>query len=336
MDADPYANLSSATFSVMGQFIRNRERHSLPLEMADVKKCGAFETEPRSAENTVRFWADAFGQSGYARNNGSQNGYDLTAWGGSVGVVKQFSTLYGGLTIGYARTRSTWDDLPSVGKSNSYMAEALLGLRLGNNYFIEGYFDYAYNDQKMNRMVNFGRGYYQGRAKGDVKDHLFAGGIRLGYQCRFLDTSVFAATIGAQVMHSANNSFTEYGTENMAPLFYVANGWMDRTVFMTPVTVSLRRSFTLGDSILTPRIRAGFTPWFGDRQGLAKAEWRNPTFPGRVFTSRSTTHGKYEAQLGVTLELSRRGRFSMAGSYDLFYSRNSFLHHYSLQASLKF
>lgn len=355
MHGEPYANVSSSNFNVMTQFIRNRERNAMSalyqveanlhekVENEVMIKDGMewhipeIEQDPLPfVENPIRFWASGFGQSGYVHNSGNEYGYDLETWGGAVGVIKEFRNFYGGLTIGYADSKSSWDDIPSAGKTKSYMAEALVGMHFWDRYFVEGYFDYAYSEQKMNRTLNFGNGYYNGWAKGEFNDHTFAGGVRLGLQSILLDNYVFVATVGAQVMHYTNEDFTEDGRANMAPLLKVHKGSMDRTVFKTPVTVRLSRPLALGGYVLTPEIRASFSPYFGDREGIVVAEWSGNPFAGRTFNSYGTKHGKYEAELGATIELSRRGRFYVAGNYDLTYSKNSVLHNYSLQAGLNF
>ncbi|MCD8351787.1 MAG: autotransporter domain-containing protein [Planctomycetaceae bacterium] len=356
MHAESYANVSSSNFNVMSQFIRNRERNAISALYqveADLHKKAEDDgvimkdgmewhvpiieqEELPFVENPIRFWASGFGQSGYVRNSGSEYGYDLESWGGALGVIKEFNNFYGGLTIGYADSKSTWDNLPSVGKTKSYMAEALVGMHFWDRYFVEGYFDYAYSEQTMNRTVSFGNGYYTGWAKGEFNDHTYAGGLRLGFQSVLLDHYVFVATAGAQIMHYTNDDFTEFGRESMAPLLKIHKGSMDRTIFKTPVTVRLSRPFALGGWVLTPEVRASFSPYFGDREGIAVAEWAGNPFPDRTFNSYGTKHGKYEAEIGGTIELSRRGRFYLAGNYDLTYTKGSILHNYSLQAGLNF
>ncbi len=357
LHAESYANVASSNFTVLSQFIRNRERNAISALYqveADLHKKAEDDgiimkdgmewhvpiieqDELPFVENPIRFWASGFGQSGYVRNSGTEYGYDLESWGGAVGVIKEFRNFYGGLTIGYADTKSTWDNLPSAGKTKSYMAEALVGMHFWDRYFVEGYFDYAYGEQTMNRSVDFGAGYYTGEATGDFVDHTYAGGLRLGFQSVLLDKYVFVATVGAQVMSYTNNGFTERGRETMASLLKIKKGSMDRTIFKTPVTVRLSRPFALGGWVMTPEVRASFSPYFGDREGILEgAEWRGNPFPGRTFNSYGTKHGKYEAEVGATIELSRRGRFYLAGNYDMTYTKNSIMHNYSLQAGLNF
>ena len=350
LHAESYANLSNTNFDVMSQFIRNRERNSVTalfqVESNDFQ--GDHEVEgtmfdpvldavraDRFVANPVRFWAAAFGTDGKARKSGSEYGYNLETWGGSVGAIKEMGDVYAGGTIGFARSRNTWDDLPSSGVTKSYMAEALVGARLFGLGFAELHANYSYGEQSMSRIVELG-GYYSGWAKGEFNDHTFGLGARIGYQQVFRDNWLFIPTLGIQALHYRNGAFSEYGRRNMANLLEFKDGSMNRTMVRTPLLLRLSRSIALGGVILSPEIRGGVTPLWGATRGKAVAKWIGNPFNNRYFTSYGADRGNYELEAGATLELSRRGRFYVAGNYDLIYTKNSTMHNFSVQAGLNF
>ena len=351
LHAEPYANLSESNFNVMGQFIRNRERNSVsalyevenpdyPRDFNEVDTmfdpvldAGRMD---RFVQNPIRFWASGFGTTGSGRKSGTEYGFDQEIWGGSLGVVKEFGDLYGGLTVGYARAHNTWDDIPSGGTTKSYMAEALIGYRLPGMFFGELYADYSYGEQKMSRHFDIAN-YYTGTATGDFNDHLYAGGLRFGWQKPFWGSWLFLPTVGFQVMHYRAGAFTETGRANMAPLLKVHDGWMNRTMYKVPMMARVSRAWAINDTmVLTPEFRAGITPIFGNTRGKVKAEWVGNPFPDRTFVSYGVDRGRYEAEIGATIELSRKGRFYVAGNYDLVYSKNNTMHNYSIQAGWNF
>ena len=351
LHAESYANLSESNFNVMSQFVRNRERNSVSAmyqverknhndpdyeDVGDEIYAGDNERHINMfAENPIRFWAAGFGSEGTQKISGNEHGYDTEIWGGALGVIKEYRDMYFGATIGYSRARNTWDEMSSKGVTNSYLAEALVGARLFNWGFVELHGNYSYGQQEMNRIVNLGGGYYNGWAKGKFNDHLFGGGIRVGYQ-KLMGAWVFLPTLGVQAMHYRNGSFTEHGRAGMSSLMKFEDGSMNRTVVRTPLMLRLSRSFTVGGNVLTPEIRTGVTSLLGSTRGKAKAEWVGNPFSGRQFVSYGADRGNYEVELGATLELTRRGRFYMAGNYDYVYTKKSHMHNYSVQMGLNF
>ena len=348
LHAESYANLSESNFNVMSQFIRNRERNAVSAlfqvesnngeEAVDWDRTDS-DLEERYGDffvrNPMRFWASGFGADGRHRKSGSEYGYNTEIWGGAVGAVKEIRDQYYGLTLGYSRARNTWNDLPSAGTTNSYLVEALFGTRIFNWGFLELHANYSYGQQKMNRTINLGGGYYTGWAKGEFNDHLFGGGVRVGYQ-KMLGGWLLLPTLGVQAMHYRNGSFTERGRQNMANIMQFEDGSMNRSLLRTPLVVRVSRSFAVSGFVLTPEVRGGVTTLLGPRRGKARAQWVGNPFSGRYFTSYGAKRDWYELEAGATVELSRRGRFYVAGNYDYSYSSKSHMHSFSLQTGLNF
>lgn len=355
-----YANSSETALNTMYQFTRLRERNAMSAlyqvendlfcraesqaegEMFDpLADAGIAD---RFVANPVRFWASGFGQYGNYRKTGAvSDGYDTRTWGGAVGMIKEFGDYYAGATIGYADSKNTYDNIVGTGKAKSYMAEALVGARLFGLGFAELYGSYSYGENNVNRVVDFddtgpgGTGHhYLGRAHGDFASHIIGGGFRLGYQKVICDSWLLVPTIGFNVMHYRAESFTEKGRTSMANRFVMDKGSMDRTVYRVPLEVRLNRVFALGRVVVTPEVRAGISPILGDTRGSAKARWIGDPISGRYFKSLGAKRGNYEAWVGGTLELSRRGRMYVAGNYDYTHSSKTGAHSFSIQGGFNF
>ena len=98
----------------------------------------------------------------------------------------------------------------------------------------------------------------------------------------------------------------------------------------------LSRVFSLGCFALTPELRAGVTPVLGDKYGKATAEFVGMPIPDLTFDSIGVDQGRWQGQVGATIELSRRGRFYVAGNYDYLFRTKNHWHNYSLQTGLNF
>ncbi|MCD8139339.1 MAG: autotransporter outer membrane beta-barrel domain-containing protein, partial [Planctomycetaceae bacterium] len=358
LHAETYANMTETTLGIMQSFIQLRERNSISALFQVENDCwdrpakrpfgimydpildaGA---NDRFVQNPIRFWGSAFGQQGRKRQKyHDEFSYESAVWGGAVGMIKETGDMYHGLTIGYAYNQNKYDNYNHTSSTtNSHIAEALVGFRLFEWGFAELHGNYSYNKNKNSRTVYLESSdplfTYSGVGMGDFKSHVAGGGVRFGWQQVLGENWLLVPTVGFNVMDYRAEEFVEGGRDNMAVRLKFAKGAMDRTVYRIPLQVRLSRSIAFGGSVLSPEIRAGYTPVFGNREAKVKAEWVGNPVSNRQFTSYGLNLGSYEAWVGGTIEWSRRGRYYIAGNYDYSFGSNSFNHNFSLQAGLNF
>ncbi len=358
LHGETYANMTETTLGIMQSFIQLRERNSMsalyqvendewdrpkkrPYGMMydPILDAGA---NDRFVQNPIRFWGSAFGQQGRKRQkNHDEFGYESAVWGGAVGMIKETGDMYHGLTIGYAYNQNKYLNYNHTSSTtNSHIAEALVGFRLFEWGFAELHGNYSYNKNKNNRVVYLPDENdlftYSGVGLGDFKSHVTGGGVRFGWQQVLGENWLLVPTIGFNVMDYRAEAFTEGGRDDMATRLVFEKGAMDRTVYRIPLQLRLTRSIAFGGSVISPEIRAGYTPVFGDRESRVTSTWVGYPIKDRKFHSYGLNLGTYEAWLGGTIEWSRRGRFYVAGNYDYSFGSNSFNHNFSLQAGLNF
>lgn len=344
LHAETYANISQTSFDVMNQFVRNRERNAISaLFLVEADNPRAVENETVTVDqfvrNPIRFWSSGWGSYGHQmEHGGSKSGYDVKIRGGSVGAIKELGDYYIGTTIGYAHTKNEYDN--SATKIKTYLAEVLLGARVFRLGFAELYGGYSYNENSNTRVVDLASdqlGGYYGVAKGEYVGHVINGGFRLGYQGIVGGGWLFVPSIGFNVMHYRNESFTEGGRSSMANRMSFNKKAMDRTLYRVPVEYRLSRLWALGgEFVLAPEVRAGVSLLLGDRSAEARAQWVGNPINNRYFHSEAARSGRLEGWIGATVELSRRGCFYIAGNYDYIYSNDYRAHNYSLQAGWNF
>lgn len=281
----------------------------------------------------IRFWASGFGADGTQKRRGTEYGYDTEMWGGALGVIKEIGDCYIGLTGGYARLDTDWNELHASAKTDAYMVDLVLGARFGMA-FLEVFGQYGYHDQKMTRDINIQS--YTGTATGEYHDNVYGGGLRMGYQL-VMGNWLFMPTVGVNYFHSKAGSFSEKGRLNQATLLEFRSGSIKRHNFEVPIMARLSRSFPVFCSfVLTPEIRVGFTPNFGKRQSRATARFVGDPSAGGWFTAQGLDRGRYTGQAGATIELSRRGRFHASANYDYVFARDNHDHNYSLRFGFNF
>ncbi|MCC8189363.1 MAG: autotransporter outer membrane beta-barrel domain-containing protein [Planctomycetes bacterium] len=359
---EPYADLANLNLNLMDQFIKVREQHGVSslfaVEVDDyataVAEAEAW-SERRNGSayasiydddlyctvdqfvcNPVRFWTAGFGAKADQKNVGTEYGYDTEVWGAAVGVVKEFGDLYFGLTGGYARSDVSWNELSAGAKTDAYMADFLVGYRRGLG-FVEAFGNYAYSEHDVTRVIAI-PGYNNGVARGDYHDDVWGGGIRFGYQARLGKNWLMIPTIGVNYIQTKSGSFTESGRHDMAVLLDFAKGGIKRRNVRAPLTVRVNRSFAACGFVVTPEFRGSVSAIFGNKS--AKAYTRFVGDPGAnsegIFYANGIKTGRWAAQLGTSLEISRRGRFNLTGNYDYTFAKKSHEHNYSLMAGMNF
>ncbi|MDR1535986.1 MAG: autotransporter outer membrane beta-barrel domain-containing protein, partial [Planctomycetota bacterium] len=253
-----------------------------------------------------------------------------------------------------------WSELQTHNKSNNFMGEALIGLRRGLG-FLELHANAGYMDHQMRRDLTLGESlngdaydqlldcdpadnYYNGvysvQQTGDYANRILGGGLRLGYQKTFLDKWLFLPTIGINFMDVRNpRGFTEDGPESAAFRLVFGKGGISRTTLRVPLMLRLSRGIAWnrgGPWIFTPEVRFGVTANLLDRGGRADYLWRGNPIRDRWIKAWGIEEDRLSCQAGVTLELSKRGRFFTALNYDYYFQKGSGNHGYSFQAGLNF
>ncbi|MCD7908386.1 MAG: autotransporter outer membrane beta-barrel domain-containing protein, partial [Clostridium sp.] len=326
---EPYASLVNVNFDILDQFVRNRERNSVSalFQVETEEYARAIKTSlgisstvalasPAAAcgedilniqqfvENPVRYWVSGFGQKGNQKRYNDEYGFDTEVWGTSIGVIKECGDTYYGLTAGYGRARTNFDDLNAWAVTHAYMGEMLYGVRreLG---FMELFGSYGYHEQKVDRFVNMANGFYTGRTRGEYHDNVFNMGVRFGYQHVFGQNWLLIPTIGLQYSKSENGKFTEKARHDMSVAFKFDDKAITREVYKVPVTVRLNKSFVIRDFVVTPEVRAGGTLYFGKRNAKATTMYVGMPISNLKFTAYGVDAGRYEAMLGASIELSR-------------------------------
>ena len=352
LHAEPYATMTSVNIALMDQFRDTRERNSMSAlfqvenqlyEEALAQAEGSstalasldseYSIEDPFVCNPIRFWATGFGTRGNQKNYSTEYGYDTKTWGGTVGAIKECGDLYFGVTGGYGRSTTEWEELHADAKTDAFMVDALVGLRRGMG-FIEAFGNFGYYEQKMKRDVNIAN--YTGIAASEYEDYVYGGGLRLGYQYVLGDNWLLVPTIGLTYTRSQNAKFTEEGRHGMSVLLDFKKGDIKRQVVKMPITVRLNRSFAVCDWVVTPEVRASFTPIFGNKVGKATTQYVGMPINNLYFTAQGIDTGRFASQVGATLELSRRGRFYIAGNYDFTFQKKSQTHSFSLQTGFNF
>lgn len=348
---ESFASMTGVNLRLMNGFIANRERNTMSAlyqveenlvrDVAIQADQGyANMVYPQEEEqyvcNPIRFWAAAFGQDGKQKRVGSEYGYKVDYYGGSLGAIKEFGDLYVGLTAGYADQTAKFDELVARNDSRAYLGELHAGYRFGMA-FVEAHGNYGYVDQKMKRSINANNGQYRGETHADYSDRIFGGGVRLGYQHLFgNDKWLLVPTLGLTYMRTENNLFEEKGRYDLSVRMIFNKGDINRENYRVPLTLRLSRPFAIREFVIAPEIRAGYTQILGDKRGHTKQRYAGMPIPDVFFESVGVKDGDYEVQLGASLEISRRGRFYIAGNYDYSFHRKSHFHNFSLQAGLNF
>lgn len=290
--------------------------------------------------NPVRFWAAGFGNNGKQKSIGFEYGYDSDVWGGSLGAIKEYGDLYLGLTAGYADVDTEWKELSAENKTRSYLGEALLGIRKGLA-FAELHGNVGYFDNKMKRNVVIasnqggrGIGSYGGNAESKYHELMWGGGVRFGYQWLLGQKYLVVPTLGFNYMETKSSSMRENGSLGGLALMFEKGG-LDHKSYRIPAMVRANRSIALGRFVLTPEIRGGFIYLPGDKNATVDAMFAGDPWE-YVMPAVGIKRGKWEAQVGATLELSRHGKMFLAANYDYVFREKSMNHNYSVQFGINF
>ncbi|QHV09354.1 autotransporter domain-containing protein [Akkermansia muciniphila] len=261
-------------------------------------------------------WMEGTGSYAKLDTRGDESGYQLTTWGGTVGVDADLSDR---LTVGAAFTAGYGDLTASAadsadGRLDSYYA-SLFGRyqnkRWAHTLILTG----GWNDAKLNRTVNYGEGSYgtQGSTSG------WGFGAMYELTCDvYLDenrSSVLQPLFNASVVTTRMDGYEETGAGN-AGLNVGRQDWTTGTLALGGRWMGLIGSNIFGRESLA-EIRVNAAQDLGDRRGETNVSLLgNPGFAQSV---RGAKVGTTALQLGAGLSVpvGTKGTIYVNGNADI-------------------
>ena len=261
-------------------------------------------------------WMEGTGSYAKLDTRGDESGYQLTTWGGTVGVDADLSDR---LTVGAAFTAGYGDLTASAADSadghlDSYYA-SLFGRyqnkRWAHTLILTG----GWNDAKLNRTVNYGEGSYgtQGSTSG------WGLGAMYELTCDiYLDenrSSVLQPLFNASVVTTRMDGYEETGAGN-AGLNVGRQDWTTGTLALGGRWMGLVGSNIFGREALA-EIRVNAAQDLGDRRGETNVSLLgNPGFAQSV---RGAKVGTTALQLGAGLSVpvGTKGTIYVNGNADI-------------------
>ena len=261
-------------------------------------------------------WMEGTGSYAKLDTRGDESGYQLTTWGGTVGVDADLSDR---LTVGAAFTAGYGDLTASAADSadghlDSYYA-SLFGRyqnkRWAHTLILTG----GWNDAKLNRTVNYGEGSYgtQGSTSGWGLGAMY----ELTYDI-YLDenrSSVLQPLFNASVVTTRMDGYEETGAGN-AGLNVGRQDWTTGTLALGGRWMGLVGSNIFGREALA-EIRVNAAQDLGDRRGETNVSLLgNPGFAQSV---RGAKTGTTALQLGAGLSVpvGTKGTIYVNGNADI-------------------
>ena len=261
-------------------------------------------------------WMEGTGSYAKLDTRGDESGYQLTTWGGTVGVDADLSdrlTAGAAFTAGYGDLTAGAADSAN-GRLDSYYA-SLFGRyqnkRWAHTLILTG----GWNDAKLNRTVNYGEGSYgtQGSASG------WGLGAMYELTCDvYLDenrSSVLQPLFNASVVTTRMDGYEETGAGN-AGLNVGRQDWTTGTLALGGRWMGLVGSNIFGRESLA-EIRVNAAQDLGDRRGETNVSLLgNPGFAQSV---RGAKTGTTALQLGAGLSVpvGTKGTIYVNGNADI-------------------
>ena len=261
-------------------------------------------------------WMEGTGSYAKLDTRGDESGYQLTTWGGTVGVDADLSdrlTVGAAFTAGYGDLTAGAAD-SADGRLDSYYA-SLFGRyqnkRWAHTLILTG----GWNDAKLNRTVNYGEGSYgtQGSTSG------WGLGAMYELTCDiYLDenrSSVLQPLFNASVVTTRMDGYEETGAGN-AGLNVGRQDWTTGTLALGGRWMGLVGSNIFGREALA-EIRVNAAQDLGDRRGETNVSLLgNPGFAQSV---RGAKAGTTALQLGAGLSVpvGTKGTIYVNGNADI-------------------
>ena len=245
-------------------------------------------------------WMEGTGSYAKLDTKGDESGYQLTTWGGTVGMDVDLSDHF---TMGAAFTANYGDLTASAadtadGHLDSYYAN-LFGRyqskRWAHTLILTG----GWNDAKLNRTVNYGEGSY--RTQGNTNGWGFGAMYELTYDVYLNEdrSSILQPLANASVVTTHMDGYTETGAGN-AGLNVGKQEWTTGTVALGGRWMGLIGSNIFGREA-PAEFRVNAAQDMGDRRGETNvALLGNPGFMQSV---RGTKVGTTALQIGAGLSV---------------------------------
>ena len=261
-------------------------------------------------------WMEGTGSYAKLDTRGDESGYQLTTWGGTVGMDADLSDR---LTVGAAFTAS-YGDLTAGAADNadghldSYYA-SLFGRyqdrRWAHTLILTG----GWNDAKLNRTVNYGEGSYG--TQGSTSGWGFGAMYELTYDVYLNEnrSSVLQPLFNASVVTTRMDGYEETGAGN-AGLNVGRQDWTTGTLALGGRWMGLVGSNIFGREALA-EIRVNAAQDLGDRRGETNVSLLgNPGFAQSV---RGAKVGTTALQLGAGLSVpvGTKGTIYVNGNADI-------------------
>ena len=261
-------------------------------------------------------WMEGTGSYAKLDTRGDESGYQLTTWGGTVGVDADLSDR---LTVGAAFTAGYGDLTASAADSadghlDSYYA-SLFGRyqnkRWAHTLILTG----GWNDAKLNRTVNYGEGSYG--TQGSTSGWGFGAMYELTYDVYLNEnrSSVLQPLFNASVVTTRMDGYEETGAGN-AGLNVGRQDWTTGTLALGGRWMGLVGSNIFGREALA-EIRVNAAQDLGDRRGETNVSLLgNPGFAQSV---RGAKMGTTALQLGAGLSVpvGTKGTIYVNGNADI-------------------
>ena len=245
-------------------------------------------------------WMEGTGSYAKLDTRGDESGYQLTTWGGTVGMDVDLSDHF---TMGAAFTANYGDLTASAADSadghlDSYYAN-LFGRyqskRWAHTLILTG----GWNDAKLNRTVNYGEGSY--RTQGNTNGWGFGAMYELTYDVYLNEdkSSILQPLANASVVTTHMDGYTETGAGN-AGLNVGKQEWTTGTVALGGRWMGLIGSNIFGREALA-EFRVNAAQDMGDHRGKTGVGFL--ANPGYTQTVRGAKVGTTALQIGAGLSV---------------------------------
>ena len=261
-------------------------------------------------------WMEGTGSYAKLDTRGDESGYQLTTWGGTVGVDADLSdrlTAGAAFTAGYGDLTAGAAD-SADGRLDSYYA-SLFGRyqnkRWAHTLILTG----GWNDAKLNRTVNYGEGSYgtQGSTSGWGLGAMY----ELSYDI-YLDenrNSVLQPLFNASVVTTRMDGYEETGAGN-AGLNVGRQDWTTGTLALGGRWMGLVGSNIFGRESLA-EIRVNAAQDLGDRRGETNVSLLgNPGFAQSVRGAKTGT-AALQLGAGLSVPVGTKGTIYVNGNADI-------------------
>ena len=267
-------------------------------------------------------WMEGTGSYAKLDTKGDESGYQLTTWGGTVGMdvdISEHFTMGAAFTANYGDLTASAAD-SADGHLDSYYAN-LFGRyqskRWAHTLILTG----GWNDAKLNRTVNYGEGSYS--TQGDTNGWGFGAMYELTYDIYLNEdrSSVLQPLVNASIVKTSMDGYTETGAGN-AGLNVGKQEWTTGTVALGGRWMGLVGSNVFGREALA-EFRINAAQDMGDRRGQANVGLlANPAYTQTV---RGAKVGMTALQIGVGLSVpvGTQGMIFVDGNADFRNGANS-------------